>query len=311
MGVFYLKKNIIYKLDCLKVLESMESNTFDLIIADPPYFKICGDFDYEWDDINDYLTWCKSWLLQCERVLKPNGTVYLWGAIGYNKGFALLQLAIWIENQNLFKIQNWITQRNCRGRSPKKNFMSCREELLFMTKPNYTSDYTFNKQYLEEMSQRKDLGSNGKPRKNKNKCVSNVFHDFPENNLNINDVWVDIAEASQSSKERFPLSDTESFPTVKAEKLCERIILTSSNKNDLILIPFAGSGSEIISCIKNNRNFIACEINPRYVDKIIIPRIENLKNISPDDFTIIDELTIDGVIKNKNVTLPISQDIVD
>ncbi|MGL5066507.1 MAG: DNA methyltransferase [Sarcina sp.] len=88
-------------------------------------------------------------------------------------------------------------------------------------------------------------------------------------------------------------------------------MLTSSNENDLVLIPFAGSGSEIISCIKNTRNFIACEKTPLYVDEIIIPRIEKLKKNPLDNLTIIDELTIDKIIKNKNVTIPINLDIVD
>lgn len=271
-------KNIIYNNDCINILDNMQlikSNSVDLIIADPPYFEICGGFDYQWENVNTYIDWCKSWLEKCERILKPSGTIYLWGAIGYNKGFALPQIAKWIEDTDLFKIQNWITQRNCRGYATKKNFMSCREELLFMTKSK--DNYTFNIQYLEEESNRKDLGYNGKPRKNTYKRPSNVWNDNPEDNiLNINDVWTDIAEASQSSNERFKLSNCKSFPTVKALKLCNRIILSSSNKNDLVFIPFAGSGSEIISCLQNERNFIACEKESIYIDEIIIPRINKL-----------------------------------
>ena len=73
----------------------------------------------------------------------------------------------------------------------------------------------------------------------------------------------------------FKLKDGTSFPTVKSLKLCNRIIKSSSNERDLVYIPFAGSGSEIISCINNNRNYLATEINKKYIDEIIIPRIEN------------------------------------
>ena len=63
-------------------------------------------------------------------------------------------------------------------------------------------------------------------------------------------------------------------PTQKPEKLAERIILASSMPEDLVFIPFAGSGSEIVQCMKHRRNFIATEINTSYVRDIIQPRIE-------------------------------------
>lgn len=63
-------------------------------------------------------------------------------------------------------------------------------------------------------------------------------------------------------------------PTQKPEKLAERILLASSKEGDLVLIPFAGSGSEIVACVRNQRNFIATECNERYVQDIIFPRLE-------------------------------------
>ena len=63
--------------------------------------------------------------------------------------------------------------------------------------------------------------------------------------------------------------------TQKPKNITDRIIKASSNLGDLVYIPFAGSGSEIISCINNNRNYLATEINKKYIDEIIIPRIGN------------------------------------
>lgn len=240
-------------------MKSLPNESIDLIIADPPYYKICGDFDFIWKDLNQYLEWCKQWIIECHRILKQTGSFYLWGAIGYNNGYPLFKLADWIENNNYFKVINWITQRNSRGRGSKKGYMAAREELVFMTK---SDNYIWNTAYTEEKSNRKDLGFDGKPRKNEFKRCS--------------DVWIDIAEASQSSKQRFKLKDGSSFPTVKSLKLCDRIINASSNENDLVYIPFAGSGSEIESCINNNRNWIATEINNDYINDIIKPRIATI-----------------------------------
>ncbi|KAA6225674.1 MULTISPECIES: DNA methyltransferase [unclassified Campylobacter] len=67
-----------------------------------------------------------------------------------------------------------------------------------------------------------------------------------------------MTEASQSSIERC------GHPTIKAQKLCDRIIQTHSNEGDIIFVPFVGSGSEIISAIHNNRKAFGCEINKEY-----------------------------------------------
>lgn len=269
-----IKSNYIYTGDCKKLLLSLPDNSVDLIIADPPYFEINGEFDFVWDNVEEYITWCKEWIQLCKKVLKPTGSFYIWGAIGYHKGYALPKIADWIENKNLFIVQNWITQKNTRGYGQPR-YIQAREELLFLTT---TREYTWNRAELNISRNRSDLGANGKPRNNTNKPCSDVWIDICDGPWD-NEVWDDITEASQSSNQRFKDRLEKSFPTVKALSLCDRIIQASSNIEDLILIPFAGSGSEIISCIDNKRNFIASEINSIYVEDIILNRIRG-KNLN-------------------------------
>lgn len=236
-----VQENILYNMDCIECMKRIPSNSIDLIIADPPYYKVYGDFDYIWDSEEKYLDWIYLCLEEFHRILKPTGTLMLWGGLGKGK-ITLCRIAVYIMDTGLFTLQNWITQRNTHGIGAKRNYMSAREELLFLTK--HKSDYTFNIPYTEEKSSRKDLGANGKPRKNEYKRVSNV--------------WIDIAEASQSSVERC------FHPMVKAFKLCDRIIRTHSDPDDLVFIPFVGSGSEIISCIQNGRKYIGTELSADY-----------------------------------------------
>lgn len=253
-----VKKYKIICDDVLNVLRKIEDNTIDLIIADPPYFQIKGDFDFIWNSKEEYLDWVKKWLFESRRVLKDSGTLMLWGGVG-SKPLTFARVAIMIEDEKIFKIQNWVTQRNSRGYGTKRNYMSAREDILFLTK---SDKYTFNIPYTDEKSTRKDLGFDGKPRKNTHKRVSNV--------------WQDITEASQSSIERCE------HPTVKAQKLCDRIIQTHSNEGDLVFIPFVGSGSEIVSAIKNRRQVFGCEIDKKYVG-LAHERIEKLlKRYSSD-----------------------------
>ena len=243
---------LLYNTDATSFMkEHLKEGSVDLIIADPPYFEICGDFDFGvFTSVKEYVEWSRIWLKEAKRVLKYNGTLILWGGVGH-KPLTFARLAVMIEDEKLFNIKNWVTQRNTRGIGTKTNYMSAREDFLFLTK---SENYTFNIPYTDEKSTRKDLGANGKPRTNTYKRVSNV--------------WCDIAEASQSSIERC------FHPTVKAQKLCDRIIQTHSNENDLVFVPFAGSGSEIISAIKNNRQVVGCELNEDYY-KQAIKRIDN------------------------------------
>lgn len=253
-----MELNKLYKESCLDTFSKIEDESLDLIIADPPYFEICGDFDFIWKNVEEYIEWCKLWLLESKRTLKPTGSLFLWGAMGFNKGYSLPRLAHWMESKNIFRVNNWITQRNSRGRGSKKGFMQAREELLFLVK---SSEFIWNVSYTEEKSNRKDLGEDGNPRKNEFKRVS--------------DVWIDISEASQSSNERFHYLDGSSFPTVKPYKAVKRILECSTFENSLVYIPFAGSGTEIKCCIDMSRNWISSEIDNKTIDEITLKRINN------------------------------------
>lgn len=231
---------VLYLGDAIDFMKKIPDETFDLVIADPPYYRIRGDFDFEFATREEYLLWSRLWLTECRRVIKNTGTLILWNGVG-GPEIMMARLAVMIEDSDLFLRQNWVTQRNTRGIGSRKNYMHTREDFLFLTK---TEKYTFNVPYSEEPSLRKDLGANGKPRKNKFKRISNV--------------WYDITEASQSSKERC------GHPTVKAQKLCRRIIETHSNPGDSLFIPFAGSGSECAAALRSGRSFVAVEKKEEY-----------------------------------------------
>lgn len=88
---------------------------------------------------------------------------------------------------------------------------------------------------------------------------------------NCGDVWY-------FPRVRYRMPEYTKHPTQKPLSICERIVKVHSNNGNLIYIPFAGSGSEIESCIANGRNYIASEINADYVKNIIKPRINDFTN---------------------------------
>jgi len=102
IGGFMLELNKIYLGDCLEIIKDIESCSIDLIIADSPYFEICGEFDYVWKTADEYIKWCKTWILECKKILKPTGSFYIWGKVGHGKGMCFPKLATWIEDNNDF-----------------------------------------------------------------------------------------------------------------------------------------------------------------------------------------------------------------
>lgn len=75
-----LERNRIYPMDCVEVLKELPSESVDLVIADPPYYRMKGEFDFVFQSVPQYLAWCMEWVRECHRILKPTGAFYCWGS---------------------------------------------------------------------------------------------------------------------------------------------------------------------------------------------------------------------------------------
>lgn len=250
-----MKLNSIFNEDCITFLKELENNSIDLIIADPPYYKVVkNDWDNKWSSEEEYLNWCRKWISESIRVLKPNGNIVIWGQLG-EKYITYARLLIILEDEfKELKRKNIITVKRTKGQGTNSNFMTNREEFVWLTKAN-KKEYTFNKQYTTET--KNNYGYKNNKEKPNFKVAGNV--------------WCDIVFPWFNSKTE-PYLNTAQKPLLA----CDRIINALSNKGDIIYIPFAGSGSEIVSCIKNNRYYLATELNNDYIENIIKNRINNI-----------------------------------
>lgn len=235
----------------MTTMKKINDNSIDLVIADPPYYKIVkNDWDNQWEDMQDYIDWCLEWTKECCRILKDGGQLCVWGGIGKDKEHPFLEYLLEVENKTNFSFINWVTMKNFRVFGNSRHFPFARQELLFFSKGKHI---TYNKQY----SDFEGVNRLGNP-----KLVSNV--------------WVDCKDVSLFNKK-------DSHPTEKPELSEERIVLSCTNEGDTVYIPFAGSDSDIKACILNGRNWIASEINREYIDNIINPRIKEINNGLPTD----------------------------
>lgn len=253
-----MELNKIYNQDCIEYMKTLPNGCVDLIIADPPYFRIVKEkWDNQWKTEEEYYSWCSEWIGECFRILKPNGSLYIWN------WFDNICEVGHIAKRSDFNIRNLITW--CRGGGRENNnFRSQSEYLLYLTKgekPVFNIGDILLNPYDECRRMTKQAWERGKYER-KNRPNYNEEPSKPSN------VWWDSFVSKQSK-------ENVGHPTQKPLNICDRIIKASSNKGQTVYIPFAGSGSEIVSCIKNNRNYIATETNKEYIEEIINKRIVN------------------------------------
>jgi len=285
--------------DCVEKMQSIEDNSIDLVVADPPYWKVVGEkWDYQWRTENDYVEWCLKWIKEVSRILRLGGTFY---CFGYFRTLALL--VPYLEEMGLELRQQIIIDKGIRavsGRATKnyKIFPNVTESILFIIKDNkkFIKPFLKKRQTVlglssKEINEALGVKSNGGGMwsiyTGKNICeqfpteelwnkLSEILQfELPYNKIaqtynpqmGHTDVWRDI---DFYKEERF-------HPTQKPVKLIQRLILASSNVNDSVLDPFCGCGSTQLAAIDTNRKYIGIEIDEEYYNKAL-ERIKEMKN---------------------------------
>jgi DNA modification methylase len=278
--------NYIYNDDCLNVLPAIETESVDLIIADPPYWKVVNqEWDYQWRTEKDYIQWTTDWVKLSLKTLRLGGTFYLFG---YFRTLALLIEPL--EQLGLELRQQIIIDKGLRaisGRATKgyKQFPNTTESLLMFIKDAkpFIRSFLKERQLLlglssKEINERLGVKSNGGGMwsiyTGKNVCeqvptlelwnkLGEILEfDFPYNQIaqtfnpqmGLTDVWTDIDFYSEK----------RIHPTQKPIKLIKRLVEASSNEGDLVLDPFSGSGTTAIVCKALGRNSILIEKSPEY-----------------------------------------------
>lgn len=238
-------KNKVICADAFDVLKRLPEKSFDLLFADPPYnlSKNFGTEKFKRTSLDEYEAWLDSWLKDCSRLLKPTASVYICG--DWRSAAAIQRVGM-----KYFKLQNRITWEREKGRGAKRNWKNSAEDIWFFT---MSDDFTFN---LDDVKMRRKVlapyTKNGKP-KDWEKSGDGNFRDTHPSNI-----WTDISVPFWS------MPENTDHPTQKPEKLLAKIILASTNPGDLILDPFAGSGTTAVAAKKLGRDFVAIESDEHY-----------------------------------------------
>ena len=231
----------LYQCDCLDLLQTMESDSVDLVFADPP-FNLNKLYPSKIDDdlkTEQYLSWCENWAYECARVLKPGGSFLTWNLPKWNTYLSkflntILTFRHWISVDIKYSLP-------VRGRLYPSHY-----SLLYYCKGEKPN--TFHPDRLPMgicphcYGDLKDYGGY------KNK--------MNPDGINISDVWLDIPPVRHAKYKKRNGSNELSV------KLLDRIIEMSSNKGDVVFDPFGGSGTTYVVSELKERKWIGVEVGP-------------------------------------------------
>ncbi len=241
-----LPLNQILQGSCIEVLQTLPAKSVDLIFADPPYNlqlqnellrpnqTVVDAVDDEWDKFStfeEYDAFTRSWLSECQRVLKDTGTIWVIGSYHniFRVGTIMMDLGYWTLNDVIWFKTN--PMPNFRG----TRFTNATETLIWAKKSADQKKYTFNYHSMKNLNDEKQMQN----------------------------VWqIPLCTGA----ERIKVNGKKAHSTQKPEALLYRVLLASSNPDDVVLDPFFGSGTTGAVAKKLNRNFIGIELEPSYIE---------------------------------------------
>jgi site-specific DNA-methyltransferase (adenine-specific) len=231
--------------DCLKEMPALPPACAQLIIADPPY-NLSKDFGpwKETEHRNRWLPWCREWLKECERVLSPGGNIFIYGI---HHHLCWLQCVLYDLGLSYRRQIIWYYENGFAGYS-ERSLAAHYEPILWFSKgPGYVY-HPIREPYKSSDRLKYNINKNGKTWK-------------PNSAGRLaGDVWRFPTLAGR----RFAAEKVD-HPTQKPLGLTLRLVKHFSNPGDLVVIPFAGSGSECVAAAMLQRRFWAVELNPEYV----------------------------------------------
>ena len=232
----------VHNTDCVELMRSIEAESINMVFADPP-FNLKKKYSSYKDNLpfEEYMEWTEQWLTEACRILKPDGSLFV-----YNIPRLLTHTAAILNEQAEFR--HWIAW-NSNGQPLGKSLQPAHYGILYYTKNRQSKFYDVRAphktcrvcgEYL------KDYG--GK---------AHLRHKF---GYQISDVWDDIHRVRHASKR------LSSHPCQLPVHLIERLVLMTTDENDIVLDPFCGGGSAAVATKQMGRRYIGAEIDAGYCE---------------------------------------------
>lgn len=238
--VLRTKLGKLYQADCMEVLPTIQTGSVDTVFADPPFNlnKQYGDKSSDNHPDDTYLDWCRRWLVECVRVLKDGGSLFLYNLPKWN-----IHLGGFLTEQGL-DFRHWIAVEQKNGLPITGRLYPAHYSLLYYSKGKPTRF----KRIRTPIETCRHCGGEIRDYGGHRDAMNPL-------GVNLKDVWTDIPPVRHR---RFK-SDARSANSLST-KVLERVIEISTQPGDLVLDPFGGSGTTYSVCEQRHRHWIGVEI---------------------------------------------------
>lgn len=262
------KNGKLYLGDSIEWLRTIESESIDMIFADPPYNIKKAEWD-TFESQQEYIEWSMQWIIEASRVLKKHGTLYVCG-------FSEILADLKHPASKYFKGCKWLVWHYKNKANLGKDFGRSHESLLhFRKSKNFIMNQDFIRipygshtlRYPSHPQAETSQYSNGKKRDN---WMPHPMGAKPK----------DVIEVPTTCN---GMNESTPHPTQKPEELVRKFVLASSNRGDVILDPFSGSGTTAVVAEQLGRKWLACDINTEY-NEWAIERIRKVKHMSDEEW---------------------------
>ena len=235
--------------DSVRLMRMLPSGSVDCVFADPPYnLQLRGELrrpddslvdgvDEDWDKFTDFAAYdqfTREWLGECRRLLQKDGTIWVIGSYHniFRIGVILQDLGFWILNDVIWRKSN--PMPNFRGR----RFTNAHETMIWAARQR-DSRHKFNYQAMKSLN----------------------------DDIQMRSDWLfPLCTGAERLRNQHGL---KLHPTQKPEALLHRVLLASTSPGDVVLDPFAGTGTTAAVAKRLHRHFIAMERHPDYAEAAI------------------------------------------
>lgn len=240
MPVFQTDLGRLYEADCMEILPSLEDASIDTIFADPPFNLRKSYGKRSSDDLQEteYLNWCYSWIAECERLLKPGGSMFLYNLPKWN-----YRLASYMSDIGL-SFRHWIAIEHKSSLPIQGRLYPAHYSLLYFSKGKPTRFHRIRTPIETCRHCGKEVRDYGGHRNAMN-----------PNGVTLKDVWTDIPPVRHRK-----FKPQKRGANALSTKLLDRVIEMSTVPGDLVLDPFGGSGTTFAVCEARHRRWIGVEL---------------------------------------------------
>jgi site-specific DNA-methyltransferase (adenine-specific) len=262
--VFETALGRLHHADAVAWLRTLGDGCADLVVADPPY----GGNAVHWDrfgSLDDYVAWCETWIAECARVLAPHGSLFV---CGWSENLAYLKV---VGDRHLPHCR-WLVWHYRNKHAPwRTDWGRAHESVLHFRR---SKRFRFNQDAVREPYNQHTLRYPDHAQ-----GATSALGDGRPHRWRPHPGGAKPKDVFELSVLNNGMEERTAHPTQKPEELVRRLVLACSDKGDLVLDPFGGSGTTFVVAEKLERRWEGTELEEEYLGYAI----ERLGSVSPDE----------------------------